>query len=129
MKILLDSCALVDLATGAATLNKEALQHFSRRTNEVYVSAASFWELGIKRSLGKLDFDIRGAVALLPENHIHVLNIDIDASLLASELPYHHKDPCDRIIIATAKLQDLAVMTSDSIFEKYEIDIIRTRSQ
>lgn len=125
MKVLLDSCAFVDLALNADSLTTSAKLAF--REYDIYLSVASVWELGLKESLGKLDFDITRAVDLLPENGIKILDISLPVTLLVNKLPYHHKDPFDRIIIATAKASSLSVMTSDIVFEKYDLDLIRSR--
>lgn len=125
MKVLLDSCAFVDLALNADSLTTSAKLAF--REYDIYLSVASVWELGLKESLGKLDFDITRAVDLLPENGIKILDISLPVTLLVNKLPYHHKDPFDRIIIATAKASSLSVMTSDIVFEKYGLDLIRSR--
>lgn len=126
MKVLLDSCAFIDIALNADSLTEQAINAY--RSYDVYLSAASVWELGLKKSLGKLDFDIRKAVDLLPANGIKVLDISLPVTLLVNELPYHHKDPFDRIIIATAKINEMAVITSDSVFASYGLEVIQSRS-
>lgn len=127
MNLLLDSCALLDLAIGAQSLTEQAKAGFEDPENTIYLSAASIWELGLKRSLGKLEFDVTGIVSLLPGMGIEVLSIDMQIALLVNQLPYHHKDPFDRIIIATAKAQSLSVITSDTQFSNYGLDIIASR--
>ena len=126
MKVLLDSCAFIDIALNADSLTEQAIQAY--RKHDVYLSTASVWELGLKKSLGKLDFDIRKAVDLLPENRIKVVDISLAVILLVNDLPYHHKDPFDRIIIATAKINDMTLITSDNVFESYGLDVIPSRS-
>ena len=96
--------------------------------NDLFLSVASVWELGLKRSLGKLDFDINGAVGLLRENGIAILDITLPVTLLVNELPYHHKDPFDRIIIATAKINDMSIITSDTIFSAYGLGTLNSRA-
>ncbi|MDG1707336.1 MAG: type II toxin-antitoxin system VapC family toxin [Emcibacteraceae bacterium] len=128
MKIILDSCAFIDIAINAATLSDEALSIYQNEDNELYLSVATVWELGLKRSLGKLDFDIVGAVDLLSENGINILDITLPVSLLVNQLPYHHKDPFDRIIIATAKCNNADIITSDAIFTQYDVNIIDSRN-
>ncbi|HEY7771544.1 MAG TPA: type II toxin-antitoxin system VapC family toxin [Marinagarivorans sp.] len=127
MNLLLDSCAMLDIAVGAPTLTEQAKSGFENATNNVYLSSASIWELGLKRSLGTLDFDVAGLAALLPSMGIQVLDIDLQIALLVNQLPYHHKDPFDRIIISTAKAQSLTVITSDAIFAEYGVDVIACR--
>ena len=96
--------------------------------NDLFLSVASVWELGLKRSLGKLDFDITGAIDLLSQNGIAILDITLPVALLVNELPYHHKDPFDRIIIATAKIGDMSIVTSDTIFSEYGLGIVNSRA-
>ena len=127
MKYLLDSCAFIDLAIDASTLTLPAKKAFEDPNNKIYLSAASVWELGIKKSLGKLDFDIDGAISLLPAMGITILDITLKATLLVNKLPYHHQDPFDRIIIATAKTEALIVITSDTIFADYALTTLASR--
>lgn len=127
MKVILDSCAFIDIAINAPTLTQEAIKAYTDKENEIFLSVASVWELGLKRSLGKLDFDITGAIDLAVKNGIHILDIDLAISLLVNELPYHHKDPFDRILIASAKILDAQIMTSDTIFNEYGIETVKSR--
>lgn len=127
MKFLLDSCAFIDIAINVPNLSKKAIAVFENVENEICLSVASVWELGLKKSLGKLDFDIKAAVDLANDNAIQILNIDLPISLLVNELPYYHKDPFDRIIIATAKINDAQIITSDGIFKKYGLKTIQSR--
>lgn len=128
MKFILDSCAFIDIAINAASLSGEALSAYQNEDNELYLSVATVWELGLKRSLGKLDFDITGAINLLSQNGINILDITLPVSLLVNQLPYHHKDPFDRIIIATAKCNNAGIITSDTIFNQYGVKIVNSRS-
>ena len=127
MKWILDSCAFIDIAINAPTLTQAAKQAYEDPDNYLFLSVASIWELGLKRSLGKLDFDIKGAVQLLANNGINTLDIDLPTTLLVNELPYLHKDPFDRIIIASAKVHDMGVITSDKIFGTYEIKTLNSK--
>lgn len=128
MKLILDSCAFIDIAINAPTLSQEAISAYEDMNNDLFLSVASVWELGLKRSRGKLDFDMTGAIDLLSQNGIKLLEITLPVTLLVNELPYHHKDPFDRIIIATAKINDMAIITSDTIFTAYGIDIVNSRT-
>ncbi len=127
MKLILDSCAFIDIAINAPTLTQDAISAYQSNDNELFLSVASVWELGLKRSLGKLDFDITGAIELLSQNGIFILDITLPICLLVNELPYHHKDPFDRIIIATARINDTGIITSDSILKKYGVETINSR--
>lgn len=128
MKLILDSCAFIDIAINAPTLTPEVISAYQSEDNDLFLSVASVWELGLKRSIGKLDFDITGAIELLSQNGINILDITLPISLLVNELPYHHKDPFDRIIIATAKINDMGIITSDTAFKDYGVKTINSRS-
>jgi len=128
VKLILDSCAFIDIAINAPTLTSEVISEYQSEDNDLFLSVASVWELGLKRSIGKLDFDITGAIELLSQNGINILDITLPISLLVNELPYHHKDPFDRIIIATAKINDMGIITSDMAFKDYGIKTINSRS-
>ena len=128
MKYILDSCAFIDIAINAPTLTSKAISVYENPDNILFLSVASIWELGLKRSQGKMDFDVNGAVDLLAGNGIKILDITLPITLLVNELPYHHKDPFDRIIIATAKILGTGIITSDKVFAKYGIDMINSRA-
>ena len=117
----------MDIAIGASSLTNEAKASFETPDNEIFISAASIWELGLKKSLGKLDFDVEGAVALFPSLGIKVIDVTLPIVLLVNKLPYHHRAPFDRVIIATAKHEEMTVVTSDSVFADYALDIILSR--
>ena len=125
--MLLDSCAFVDLATQADSLTERAISEYQNIHNDCYLSVATVWELGLKKSLSKLSFDIDAAVKMLDENGIKLLDINLPISLMVNKLPYHHRDPFDRIIITTAKINSMQIMTSDDIFSQYGVDIIQSR--
>lgn len=128
MKILLDSCAFVDLAVNANTLIPSALAKYYDRENEIYLSVASVWELGLKQSRGKLNFDVTKAVELSIQQGITLLDITLPVILLVNQLPYYHKDPFDRVIIASAKIHNLSVMTSDAVFTEYGLRVFNSRA-
>ena len=128
MKILLDSCAFIDIALNAESLTENAKAAYQNSDNDIYLSVATVWELGLKKSLGKLNFDIARAIELLQQNGIKILDITLPVTLLVNELPYHHKDPFDRIIIASAKINGMSVMTSDTIFKAYGVNTIDSRA-
>ena len=89
-----------------------------------YVSIASLWEFSIKYSMGKLEFDggllnlwemiSRNEFIILPIKRQHLENI-------ITGLPFHHRDPFDRIIIATVLAEDLTILTTDENIQKYDV--------
>jgi PIN domain nuclease of toxin-antitoxin system len=100
-----------------------AIQHAS----DVYVSAASAWEIAIKMSLGKLRTSRRPHVAV-EEAGFHQLPVTFEHAEAVRTLPRHHRDPFDRLIIAAARVEGWSVLTSDEQFEKYDIELVDART-
>jgi PIN domain nuclease of toxin-antitoxin system len=91
------------------------------------VSAASAWEVAIKSSLGRLHLPGPAAEVLptaLADNDFSPLPISVDHALRLSELPHHHADPFDRILIAQAIAESLTIVTADAIFDRYPVPIL-----
>lgn len=95
-------------------------------STEVYVSAASSWEIVIKRALGKLRVTRSLAEAVL-EGGFRELPISFEHTEAVDALPMHHKDPFDRLIIAAARVEGFTVVTSDTQFRRYDIPLIDAR--
>jgi PIN domain nuclease of toxin-antitoxin system len=88
--------------------------------NEIFVSAASVWEVAIKRALGKLDF--AGSVVEAVTGHrFLLLPITGEAAEQAGALPRHHDDPFDRLLVAQAVLEDLVLGTQDPKLRSYGV--------
>jgi PIN domain nuclease of toxin-antitoxin system len=95
--------------------------------NQLFLSAASSWEIAIKYALGKLPLPLppleyvlgrmeTSGTAPLPVQHSHALH--------AGSLPRHHADPFDRLLVAQAQLENLRILTADPQFEAYEVDLL-----
>ena len=124
--MLLDTCALLWLADGAKELSVAARKQIESSA-VVYVSAISAFEIGLKHRAGKLALPVppREWFQRIVEHHrLAVLPLDWDVCLAATELPPLHKDPCDRFIIATAKLRRLSVVTADPRFRDYGVEVV-----
>ncbi len=93
-------------------------------TNEVFLSIASVWEMVIKVSMGKLDlsqpFDLFIPNQLLL-NNINLLDISISHTLRVATLPFHHRDPFDRLLIAQSLVEGLPIISMDSIIDAYGV--------
>src|ERR1017187_4967103 len=92
----------------------------------VVVSAATAWEIAIKKAAGRLDApdDLLDA---LDANSFESLAITSAHALAAGELPAHHSDPFDRILIAQARLEGMTLVTVDDRFSEYEVDLLALR--
>lgn len=124
MQLLLDTHALIWWLSNDSTLAVAAKKEIANPDNIVFVSAASAWEIAIKKSLGKLqapdDLSIQ-----LEKNRFKPLAISIDHALNVEKLPLHHQDPFDRILIAQAMSEKLIVVTRDRRFKAYKVKTIK----
>lgn len=122
-RILLDTHALIWWMNGDQALGEFALECIANENNQVYVSAASVWEMSIKRQLGKLECpaDLDSVIESLGFSK---LPISIFHSDQAGQLPIHHKDPFDRMLIAQAQAEGLQIITKDEHFPFYGISLI-----
>ena len=125
MSLLLDTHASLWWLADDAALKTEARKTIGDPPSIIYVSAASAWEISIKKALGKLDAPDDLPAALIA-NHFQSLPITIAHALSAGQLPRHHDDPFDRMLIAQALAEQLTVVTHDTMFRPYGIPIIWT---
>jgi len=123
MNLLLDTHTLIWALENNPTLSKQARNAIINGKNIVFVSAVSTWEISIKKSMGKL----KTPDNLQDEINLHrftPLNINIEHSLLAGNLPFIHKDPFDRMLIAQAMIEKLTLVTRDKLIAQYSVDLI-----
>jgi PIN domain nuclease of toxin-antitoxin system len=124
--MILDTCALLWLASGDKKLSRATLKEINAAA-VVYVSAISGFEIAIKAARGKLKLPHppQEWFEKVVEHHgLAVLPLDLNICITAALLPPIHNDPCDRFIIAAAKLHDLTVVTGDEQFEKYGLTVL-----
>ena len=105
MKLLLDSHVFLWMQTRDPRLGAEVRKQIEDRSTTVLLSVASIWELGIKRSLGKVEFEFSELLSAVQESEITILKIDTAHALAAVELPMHHRDPFDRMLIGQAMVE------------------------
>jgi|ERR1700683_1411321 PIN domain nuclease of toxin-antitoxin system len=120
MRFLLDTAVLV-FATGAPErLSKRAASTLKDPENILEVSTVSLAEIAIKVSIGKLDLPSATVRGTLQDLSIRALPYSTEHAFGLLTLPWHHKDPFDRLIIAVALVEDVAVITSDDKFKSYK---------
>lgn len=124
MRLLLDTHALLWFVLGDTQLSKTALALILDPANEKLVSPASYWEIAIKLSIGKYalhepyeDFMRRGIAG----NGFGILPVEPGHTAALIALPFHHRDPFDRLLIAQAMVEKLSVVSADAIFDAYPI--------
>ncbi len=126
MNLLLDTHALIWFLEGDSKLNGMARQSIENPENTSFVSIATFWEMAIKVSIGKLQMQIslQNLKHLLWKNGIEVLPISIEHTLLVSCLDFDHRDPFDRLLIAQAIKEKMVLISCDENFSLYDIKIL-----
>ena len=123
MRLLLDTHTLIWWATDDSALTSRARDRIAG-SEEVLVSAAAAWEMAIKVSLGRLPsaFDlVTNFEDSLRSRGFQVLAISAAHGIRAGLLPGPHKDPFDRVLIAQAQAENLAIVSSDQIFDRYGV--------
>lgn len=124
MKILLDTQAFIWLCSDDRQLTKTAKKTFLNEKNSFYLSLASIWEMSIKCSLGKLTIRPsleRFILNELQENNIQRMDIHFQHVIKVKSLPFHHKDPFDRLLAAQAIIEEVALLSCDTVFDKYNV--------
>ena len=127
MELLLDTHSFLWFAGGDERLSKRAQDAISDLDNGAYLSVSSLWEMTIKINIGKLKLP-RPFGELIPEqlvlNEIEVLHAELPHLASYIDLPLHHRDPFDRLIIAQAKVENMQVVSKDGEFEKYGVELL-----
>jgi PIN domain nuclease of toxin-antitoxin system len=128
MKLLLDTCTFIWLASGSRRLPERVRATFSDPDNEPYVSAVSAWEIALKHGTGKLDLpegmDVENYVLEARGRHgIETLALEERAASELKRLPQHHADPFDRMLIAQAIAHQMAILTPDPLIHRYPIAV------
>ena len=127
MRYLLDTHIWLWTLVDPDKIGREVRNILADTESALYLSAASTWEMSIKYRLGKLPLPevpeafvlprlARDGIEPLPIQHIHAVRV--------ASLPYHHTDPFDRLLIATAQTESLTILTSDQQFLAYEIEVL-----
>ena len=121
MSLLLDTNAFLWWVADSPRLSKRAREAISGE--DVLVSSVTGFEIATKRKSGKLAFDDDISLQVT-RNGFRALDITIEHAVAAGDLPLHHRDPFDRILIAQAHLEQLIVVTSDPMFDRYDVPVL-----
>ena len=126
MKYLIDTHVLIWFVEGNDRLDEDVRSLIANPVNEIYISQASLWELTIKISIGKLSLSIS-------VSELEFFLIDHDFQILETKffhyeklqnLPFHHQDPFDRLIISQAQAEDYTIITHDHRFNMYDVKLL-----
>jgi PIN domain nuclease of toxin-antitoxin system len=127
LKAILDTHVFLWWITDDPLLPEKIRRIISDGNNELYLSAASCWEIAIKASLGKLSLPGKPDVFIseqLAINSIQSLPVQSSHALHVFSLPAFHKDPFDRLLIAQAELEKIPIITSDSMISLYRVKVL-----
>lgn len=127
MKYLLDTSVWLWSLAAPERINEQARRLLASGRAELYFSAASSWEISIKSALGRLRLPeppARYVPKRLAAQGIRPLSITHTHALAVAELPQHHSDPFDRLLIAQARVEDMVILTADRAFEPYDVKVL-----
>jgi PIN domain nuclease of toxin-antitoxin system len=127
MKLLLDTCCWLWWLSDTDKLSQQQLEAIANRQNQLFLSVATIWELSIKVNGQKLTLPqpLKKLVEReCPIDLITIIDIKPIHAIGAGNLTLHHKDPFDRMIITQAKIENLTIVTSDSVFQTYDVPIL-----
>ncbi len=124
--LVLDTCALLWLAAGSKDLSPQALRAIET-ASVVYVSTISAWEISLKVARGNLRLPLEPGEWFkrsVSQHKLIAAPLDIDIPAGANQLPWHHRDPADRFIVATALREAAPVVTRDQRFVSYGVQVL-----
>ncbi len=124
MRLLLDTHAFLWFIAGDARLSPPSRAAIENLDNECWVSAACLWEIAIKTSLGKLQLSEPFGVLIpreLQTSGFRVLPLEINHFNVLVDLPFHHRDPFDRLIVAQAMATEMTLVSADVQFDAYGV--------
>lgn len=124
MRLLLDTHSFLWWLEDNPKLGERAREAIIDPTAVVFVSAASIWEIAIKAKLGKIDVVSPDLVQEIVANDFAELPMAARHAVTAGNLPRHHDDPFDRMLIAQAKIEDLIIVTRDPAFQEYGVRML-----
>jgi PIN domain nuclease of toxin-antitoxin system len=123
LRLLLDTHAALWWLTDDARLSGEASRQLDDESNQVLLSAAVVWEIAVKRSLGKLNAPGDFAGTML-SGGVHPVPVTIDHAAAVERLPWHHRDPFDRILVAQAQVERAALVSGDRALAAYGVPVV-----
>ena len=129
MKLLLDTHAFIWWATQSARLSTRALEALRSPDHGVLLSVVSIWEMQIKLQLGKMSLPLPMPLRTIVENQqqtnaVHLLPVTAEHVYRLDELPPHHKDPFDRLLLAQAQHEGAVLVSCDGAFAPYGIPLM-----
>jgi PIN domain nuclease of toxin-antitoxin system len=126
LNLLLDSHVLLWWPIGSPRLGAEARALIEDQENRLFMSAASWWELGLKRSLGKLDADLPAIRRTLEQRDVGTILVTLDHGEAEAALPVLHRDPFDHMLVVQAQVEGMRLLTRDARLKTYGSSVLCT---
>ena len=123
MNIIIDTHIFLWLASDVKKVSKKHMRYIEDVGNSIYLSSMSIAEIMIKKSIGHLEFDA-DMLTILDEMGIEVLDFDASSALLLGALPFHHRDPFDRMILSQAMGKKYKIISVDRKFSLYDCELL-----
>lgn len=123
MNLLLDTHTFLWAVDNHPNLSPDARAAITDGNNMVFVSAATAWEISIKKAIGKLTIPEGSYLDELSAHRFTPLDITTEHALAVEHLPHHHKDPFDRLLIAQAQIENLTLVTRDPRIKQYAVQV------
>ena len=127
MRLLLDTHVFLWWCADDPQLSPEAVRVVSKAENDAFVSAVNGWEIAIKARLGKIRLPNKPAIFMrdmLKRHAFGVLPITLRHAVAEHDLPTHHSDPFDRLLISQARLEGLTLVSNDTQIQKYDVSTL-----
>lgn len=123
---LLDTHTFLWFVAGSNDLSRSAREAIEAPGAKNHLSIVSLWEIAVKVSLGKLNLHVPFAKlqSLVAQNEFHLLPVSVDDTAVITTLPFHHRDPFDRMLVAQAMTNKLTILTKDGSIPLYEVQVI-----
>ncbi len=127
MKLLLDSHAFLWWLSDDDQLGPTTRKAIENVDSLVYVSAATAWEIALKRASGKLEAP--GHIReWIEQSAFSDLPVEVEHAVASAELPWHHRDPFERLLVAQAQIEDMTLVTRDDEIRRYEVSSLDART-
>lgn len=126
MKILLDTHVFLWLRSDPKQISEKVLTAYYDTQNDIFLSMTSIWEMQIKYQLGKLELKLPLSDLIEEQvlnNGLQILPIETEHIFALETLPFHHKDPFDRLILIQSKLENLKLASADTVFCLYDVNL------
>lgn len=127
MNLLLDTHVFIWSFSNTKKLSSTAFKEIKNPANQIFVSVASVWEMQIKIAIGKMTFNDTLENIVIEQqtvNNIQILPVELSHALYLENLPLHHKDPFDRLLISQAIVENITLVSADANFANYRVKLL-----